>query len=130
MTEAIELLRKDEVSDRSLFLLDISLPDEIPTDIKVDSKYFACFLARSATSIPEEALRSAANALLSNGAAFVCTWGGACEKVHDLVDQVSLEYDPDPTDDSVIMPTWHDSETLQDALWSALHVMASSAILR
>jgi hypothetical protein len=92
MTEANELPGKDEVSDRSLFLLDIASLDEIPTDIKVGSKYFACFLACNATSIPEEALRAAANALLSNGAAFVCPRGEACEKVHDLVDQVSLEY--------------------------------------
>jgi hypothetical protein len=35
---------------------------------------------------------------------------------------VALEYDPDPEDDSVIITTWHDSEALQDALWSALNV--------
>jgi uncharacterized membrane-anchored protein len=122
MTGTIELLGRDEVSDRSLFLLDVHSLDSIPKEVKVGSKYFVCFLVCDATAIPQETLRLAATVLLQSGAAFVCTWGDGCEKVHDLMDQVAFEFAPDSTDDSVIMTTWHKSGILQNALWAALNV--------
>src|SRR5436190_13074220 len=105
MTNPIEFLGTNDVNDRSLFLLDIPSMDAIPAHIELGSRYFACFIDANAQAIPNEIMLSAARVLIRNGAAYVSTWGEGCENVHDIVDEAMLEFDPDPTDESVIMTT-------------------------
>lgn len=61
-------------------------------------------------------------------AAYVCTWGAACERVHDIFDEflVMREIEqgkPLPH----IMTTWHNEESLDEALGFALKVALPNA---
>jgi hypothetical protein len=46
-----------------------------------------------------------------SGCVYFCSWGADCERVHDNFDG---ERDPDAP---VIMTTWHNEESLDEALW-------------
>ncbi len=72
-----------------------------------------------------------ADYLLDRGLAYFCAWGPESERVHDLVDWAierreldGLDYPPAIGDlRYLVMTTWHEEETLDDAL-SYLLVLA------
>jgi hypothetical protein len=53
---------------------------------------------------------------------YFCAWGRNCERFHDIVDEVILEDDlgehrfVGPTENDVVMTTWHKDETLEEAI--------------
>jgi hypothetical protein len=48
--------------------------------------------------------------------------GPDCERVHDLIDEVEeVREQANPDDESVIMTTWHNEETLSKAIWYVLY---------
>lgn len=104
-----------------LFLLDVSRLDEIPEDLRLGSRYFTCLLALDAGGHGDDDILALGRRLLRQGAVFVCTWGPGCERVHDLIDQVDLELNPQATDDSVVLTTWHADEPLSEVLWFLLN---------
>ncbi len=58
---------------------------------------------------------------------YFCTWGAKCELLHDLADEIlsdpnnEKEFAKYQNEKSIIMSTWHNNETLADALWFALY---------
>lgn len=63
-----------------------------------------------------------ASAALSRGMVYFCAWGHDCERIHDIVDEVIAEDDHGegrfvgPTPNDIVMTTWHNDETLEEAL--------------
>jgi hypothetical protein len=104
-----------------LFVLDVSRLDQVPDDLAIGSRYFLCLLALDARGVGDDQVIRAAERLLRQGAVFVCSWGPDCERVHDLVDQVDAGLNPNATDDSVVLTTWHSDEPLDEALWFLLN---------
>jgi hypothetical protein len=53
---------------------------------------------------------------------YMCAWGRNCERFHDIVDEVVAEDEVGerkfvgPTANDVVMTTWHENETLEQAL--------------
>ena len=53
---------------------------------------------------------------------YFCSWGPECERFHDIVDEVIIGDDlseqefSGPNTSDVVMTTWHDDETLEEAL--------------
>ena len=41
--------------------------------------------------------------------------------MHDIIDEVVCNRNPDETDEDVIMTTWHEDEALDEALWFAVN---------
>jgi len=64
-----------------------------------------------------------ANWLIDRGCLYFVAWGQDCERWHDAVDWASLEAHDfgDVPDDRFVMTTWHDKESLSEALWYAGH---------
>lgn len=87
---------------------------EVPTAIECASPHFMLFLALDAKGITNDVLRAVARRLLERGLAYLCVWGEDCSRVHD---QFDLERNPDEPDESIVMTTWHDDESLGEALW-------------
>src|SRR4051794_6697969 len=106
--------------DRALFLVDAGRPGDIPAQLLLPSRYFACLLAWDATAASDDAVLEMARRLLEAGCAYVCCWGPDCERVHDLIDQVDNERNAGA--DRVVMTTWHGDEPLAAALWFLLNV--------
>jgi hypothetical protein len=118
----LEHLGRNDVSGRELFLLGVPSVSDIPEELNLESKYFGVLLAFDARGVDDALILDLARSLAASGMRFFCSWGSDCERVHDLFDSAVFEYDVDQTDESVIMTTWLDDPSLDEALWESLYV--------
>jgi hypothetical protein len=114
-------ISRDEVSGRSLHLLEVSVLSEVPARIEVSSSRFVCLVAIDATSASGNDLAVLARKLLGSGAVYVCAWGPGCDAVHLAVDVEDVGQNPPPTLDKVVMTTSHREEPLEEAIWFTLN---------
>lgn len=109
----------DSVEDRRLFSLAIDAPSKLPSPLWLPPGHFVCLLAWDARGVSVEAVSSLVEALLRAGASYFVCWGPDCERVHDIIDETTCE--PDNgfgiPDDACIMTTWHEAQSLREALW-------------
>jgi hypothetical protein len=109
----------DALMERSLFMLELATPDQLPRHINVGSKHFGTLVAWDARTATHDEIASFVEKLIEAGTvSFVC-WGPDCERVHDIAD----ECDPYKHNESVIMTTWHADDSLDDATWYFLNTM-------
>jgi hypothetical protein len=87
---------------------------EVPAVLPLPCPYFACLLVWDATAVPEAEVDALARRLLQAGCVYVCCWGADCSRVHDRFDLAGFDVRPDGP---LVMSTWHDQESLADALW-------------
>lgn len=108
----------DNVTDRALFSLSVPSVDELPAQLDLGSPHFVCFLAWDARQASNEAILAVATHLLSLGASYFVCWGPDCRRVHDIIDQVASDSETlvGVPLDWCIMTTWHESETIDEAL--------------
>jgi len=106
---------------RQLFSLAVPDLDQLPGHFKLGSQHFVLMIVTDARQLPTQALLDLAKWALNKGAVYICAWGPDCERVHDLTDQVVVESNPNPSDETVIMTTWHEKESLDEALWFTLN---------
>ncbi|BEP14407.1 hypothetical protein acdb102_27180 [Acidothermaceae bacterium B102] len=78
----------------------------------------AIFLATS--EAPEiDNVAALAEQLIEGGVFYVSCWGPGCERVHDVFDEVDVQLDiqhGSQPSRGVVTTSWHDDETLQEAL--------------
>ena len=117
-----ELIGRNDVSERDLFLLTPRSISDVAVNLGVSSKYFGVLLACDARNIEDAVVVNLARTLIAQGMRYFCACGNDCERVHDLVDSVIVENDPDETEDSVILTMWFEDESLDEALWKFLYV--------
>ncbi len=110
------------MADASYFAVVESATLQWPTSLRLPSRRFRLFVAADASGSTTEEISAFAHAALSAGMVYFCAWGRDAERFHDLVDAVSIEDElgdrrfAPPTPNDVIMTTWHDDETLEEAL--------------
>ncbi|TXT35524.1 MAG: hypothetical protein FD138_1321 [Planctomycetota bacterium] len=109
----------DLENDRELYLIELAHPDELPGTIDIAGKHFVALIVWDATSVPATSIARLARRLINLGGVYFCTWGGDCERVHDVIDGEWVD-GGDPTKDETLMTTWHDDEPLVNAIWFAL----------
>ena len=112
----IEQVGHDEVLGRDLFLRSIPTPQDMPRRPSVTTAKFACLIAWDARSARVEEVSAIARQLLDAGAVYVCAWGPGCERVHDIFDEERDGPNPLISADPVVMTTWHEDESLAEAL--------------
>ncbi|HUS09614.1 MAG TPA: hypothetical protein VMZ30_04035 [Pyrinomonadaceae bacterium] len=117
-----EPIGRNDVSGRDLFVLNAPSISVVPGTLNLSSKYFGVLLVCDARNVEDAAIVDLAQSLIVNGMRYFCSWGGDCERVHDLVDSVIIENDPDETEDSVIITMWFEEKTVDEALWQFLYV--------
>ncbi len=107
-------------TQRQVFLLPFpSLLDAVALLEATDSE-FVLLLAADFTQ-SDVPLSDLAERIVRAGCAYFCAWGPGCELIHDLVDETRVHSTPNCFDDeSVLMTTWHDDETLADAVFFAV----------
>jgi hypothetical protein len=93
---------------------------ELARDLRPPTSRFVLFIAADALGPGDSEMHSAATNLLQAGASYVCCWGPGCERLHDAFDTAALPFQA-ASDDDVIMTTWHDDESLEEAVWFAVH---------
>lgn len=117
-----ERIGRNNESEHDLFLLSVRSLSDVPVTLDVSSKYFGVLLVCDASNIENAVVVNLAQRLIDRGMRYFCAWGNDCERVHDLVDSVIVQNDPDETEDSVIMTMWFGDESLDEALWNLLYV--------
>ena len=105
------------VSERELFIADVTSPAEIASFLAFSSSYFCCLLAWDSTGQGDAEIFTLMRGLVKAGCVYLCAWGPGCERVHDLFDEADVERSPDGP---FAMSTWHASEPLAEAAWFAL----------
>lgn len=101
--------------ERELWLLAVNDVHDVATQLSVHSR-FVCLLAWDARDAGVEDISIVARALLDAGACYVCTWGADCKRVHDVIDEESVELSLTKGADVFAMTTWHDDEPLSEAI--------------
>jgi len=115
-----ERVSYDDVSERALFSMGLdSFDDPFPT-MELPTKYFVCLLAADFSNVSVTRISDVALTLVSVGCCYFLCWGPGCERAHDIIDETLAAANLDVIDDSVIMTTWHDDETLDEALFFLL----------
>ena len=93
-----------------------------PTILNLPTNRFRLFVAADVSELSADALADFARAALRGGMVYFCAWGRDCEKFHDIVDEVIANDCTGerqfigPTAKDTVMTTWHDDETLEEAL--------------
>jgi hypothetical protein len=80
------------------------------------SEHFCLLIAGDAEGVAGETILAFAGKTLKAGCVYACVWGPGCEFVHDRIDDRIIETGIETDDDSVVMTTWHDDESLEEAL--------------
>jgi hypothetical protein len=99
-----------------------------PESLKLPSRRFRLLVASDVTAFDAVIIQKFAHAALSNGMAYLCVWGPGCSRFHDIVDDV-IAYDDaterlfaGPNNSDTVMTTWHDNESLNEAIEYFLEV--------
>jgi hypothetical protein len=106
-------------ADRVAMSADVADLNEL-RDLHSPSKHFVLFLAADTRDQEGPELVGIAEALIRNGASYVCCWGPGCERFHDCFDEADLYVNDVSSDERIVMTTWHDDESLEEALWFAM----------
>ena len=122
MTAKPEHVGRNDVTERELFLLNVARIADVPTLIDIGSKYFGVFLACDARNEEDIVITDLGRGLMANGMRYFSSWGSNCERVHDLIDSVVHDHNPNETENSVIITMWFDEKSLDEALWQFLYV--------
>lgn len=91
--------------------------ESLAPELRNLSRPFVLLLAIDATKLKDSQITMAAREAISCGLAYLCVWGPDCERIHDLFDQEIVQQQIEHGQDDVIMTTWHNKESLNDALW-------------
>ena len=124
VTHLIESLGNDKVTGRDLYLLGVPSLESLPERLTLATEHCVCLLASDASQLSTKLVFRAAEQLLAFGAVYICSWGPGCERVHDLFDEAVVGDGSGPSESPSIMTTWHETETLEEALWFALDAAA------
>jgi len=117
-----ELLARSAGPNRRRFcLVEIESIDDLQW-LEPRSQHFGLMTAIGLVGVSEKTLQNAADLLVHRGLAYLNAWGTDCERWHDIVDRADVDHltalgvypngDWDP-----IMTTWHEGESLEDAVW-------------
>jgi hypothetical protein len=86
------------------------------------SNYFVALLAWDSEDVHSAELARIARLLLDSGCVYFCCWGSGCERLHDAIDEeYATEGITVNDDESTIMTTWHDDESLEEAARFVAH---------
>lgn len=119
----IEKLSADPETERELHFLELDDPSQLPMEISLSTRHFACFVAWEADDVQVEDVMRIAEILLSAGGAVFGCWGSGCRRIQEIIDEIDSDpfREKDVPDDAVIMTSWHEDESLEDALWFFLN---------
>lgn len=113
--ETLENLALERNPKRRYRIGRVQTIEDLPASLDSCSPHFVLLLAIDGSALEDERMSLIAQNLLSRGLVYVCVWGPDCERVHDLFDEESR--DPDQTDQSIVMTTWHPDESLSEAVF-------------
>jgi hypothetical protein len=100
----------------------VHLPADVPISIPMEMTKFKCLLLIE-REVSNDYKNEVSAALIAAGCLYALAWGLNCSVWHDAVDWAFLEhYDyGDYPEGKLVMTTWHDRDTLEEAVAFAKH---------
>lgn len=117
----LEHIGTDRETARELYLLDLTCPGDLPSALITCGKYSTVLVAWDVTNVRSGTIATFAQRLIEAGAVYFCTWGGDCERVHDIIDEQWVGDGFTAENDPTLMTTWHDDDSLDDTIWFTLY---------
>ena len=117
----IEHIGTDRETERELYVLELATPDDLPRSFNTAGKYSTVLIVWDAADVGTDSIFQFARHLIDAGAVYFCAWGPDCERVHDLIDEEWVGDGSTPATDPTLMTTWHDDDSLAEAIWFALY---------
>jgi hypothetical protein len=117
----------DPTLGRKLFSLGVPALADLRGPVELPSPHFIALVACDASRCSVDEMSEAGAWLLSQGAVVIATWGPDCGKFHDVIDETGLEVHPEETDETVVLTTWHESESLAEALWFVVNTISPAS---
>jgi hypothetical protein len=114
----------DPTLGRELISLGASTLRDLAGSLSLPSSHFIALVACDSTRSSVDEMSQVGAWLLGQGAVVIATWGEGCEKFHDIIDETDVETRPDQPDEGVVLTTWHDSESLAEALWFVINTIS------
>jgi hypothetical protein len=111
----LERVGVDPVTGRTLSVARIGTLDTWPSTIELPPD-FVLLLTLDAGDLSDARVGAFATKLVVQGVGYACCWGPDCHRVHRLFDRAAIEAN------RFVMTTWHEDETLDEALWFAVNV--------
>jgi hypothetical protein len=71
----IESCGYDDVTERNLFMLELVAPEDLPSSVNLNSKYFGAFIAWDARNQPTNVVVSLLEPLIEAGCRYFVCWG-------------------------------------------------------
>ena len=89
------------------------------------TRRFTALIACDSDQLAVEEIGEFAVGLMEQGGIYVCCWGNGCERFHYIIDKIWVAREMDGkcgavTNNSTLMTTWHNDESLDEALWFLL----------
>ena len=85
-------------------------------EIDFPSEKVILFLAGDYSNIDSQLIAEIGKGLIAKELVYVCTWGPDCEKAHDAFDRGSYKYEKETQKEFHLMTSWHEKDTLEEAL--------------
>lgn len=115
----LKSIGEHKATNRELFAVHLNSASDLSDTIDISSEYFVCFLCWDSQDIESDVIANVAEILLKSGGVYFCIWGSDSKRIHDIIDDVSV--DRGSGKEFVIMTTSHENESLDDALWFFLN---------
>ena len=115
----MEYITSEKTTNRKLSILKLN---EIPSIIEFTTqKFYVVFLVDNLPTLDTDNISKFLKKLIDTGMVYLCTWGKHCEQIHDITDQILTLPENQYDKNLHIMTTWHNDETLADALWFSIY---------
>jgi hypothetical protein len=108
--------------DYPVFSVEASSLAALADTLEPPSPHFVLLVAADTAELEGTAVAACAERLVRAGVSYVCCWGPDAERLHDCFDEADLALNGEATADRLIMSTWHEHESLEEAIWFATHV--------
>jgi len=110
-----------QIDDKEVWLEIFSRPYTL--EIPFGGEDFVCVLFANDPSVTPEEQYSQSRELVAAGCKFALCAGINASSWHDAIDDAYLATDENysPPDETMIMTTWHENESLAEVMWVALH---------
>ena len=90
------------------------------------SEHFVLFIALDGCTLSGQMLSTVAQTALRAGASYLCCWGPECSRFHARLDGAERAIYGDVQDDRMVIAACRQGESLEQALWYAVHVAEPS----
>jgi len=117
----LEHIGTDVDNARELYVIDIASTDHLPDVITFAGRFAVILLVWNSSEVSAPTICHFVRKLIGTGGVYFCTWGTGCERLHDLIDEEWVGDGLTPQTDDTLMTTWHDDESLADAIWFAMY---------